>query len=521
MKDVELRIDFGAALAKLAPAQFQGTWQLPTELTRLAIASGAHSVALEIKKTRLQIRAAGAKLDLISLRDLRTLLDENGPDSERHRALVNLEERGCLALAAIGGLGGEVLELSSGGEHGWTLTARAGTRPRLERSQAQKTAAPHFELNLSGVRLDATAAEHWLRRNARFSPLAITLAGQDLERGFRRSLIRIRLREPLPASLAISERGEVPRLWLLRHGIISTRATVPGYPAFEAAVEMGAISPANATSAALREGIQPYLEDLVQAAISLIAQLARHADSLRDNARQRAARLLLESARRDRHFESLKNIRIFPQIVDSEGSRRLISMTDLEYLIRFDTQVTRLDALMPEQNPDDFAFAGRQVLVLSRFERTLLSEILHISFISPPTRMRPRRSLRQIVEQWRGHVNLGWQHLWGRLIPEDQLTAGEKTLLTGLKQATVEGLPKLVVFYSGNGHLHLTGDGHLLLPRHNPIVEASIRALERDEHWLYPVLISLLGTHDLPSPEIRNRWKNLGTDHERPPFLSA
>ena len=39
-----LRIDFAAALAKLAPAQMQGRWQLPAELARLAIAHGARRV---------------------------------------------------------------------------------------------------------------------------------------------------------------------------------------------------------------------------------------------------------------------------------------------------------------------------------------------------------------------------------------------------------------------------------------------------------------------------------------------
>lgn len=496
MKDSILRIDFRAALAKLAPAQLQGSWQLPTELTRLAIASGAQSVALEIRKSRLVIQAPGARLDPVLPLNLRTLLDENAPESERHRALVLLEEQGGLALAALAGIEHEALDLRGGGQ-----------------------GAP-FELRISGLRLDATAAEHWLRRNARFASLPITIGGQALEQGFQESLIRIRLRQPLPARLALARRGDVPRLWLLRHGIISTRATVPGYPAFEAAVEMAAITPPGATSVALREAVQPYLESLVKAAVSLIAQLARHADSLRDDARQRAACLLLEALRRehgdehgDRHGgNGLRTIRIFPQIVHEDGTRRLVSIADLEYLIRFDARVTRLDAFDPDQSPDDFAVTGRQVLVLSRYERTLLGEMLQVSFVTPPPRLKRRMSLRRMAEELRGRLSLTWQRVSGRLVSDEELTASERTFLTALGQATTDGWPREIVFNTGHGRIHLTGDGRLLLPRRHPVVEASIRALECDTKWLYPVFVGLLGGHDLPSPEVRARWTDHGSE---------
>lgn len=509
MRDVELRIDFRAALAKLAPAQLQGSWQLPTELARLAIASGARSVELDLKKSRFTLRAPGARLDRVCLRDLRTLLDEEAPDRERHQSLVALEERDGVALAALAGLGSESLEIRSGGEPAWRLSRSAGRRPALRRLAG---ASSDLELRLQGIRLDATAAENWLVRNGRFSPVPILIGAQPIVRGFRLPLIRIRLHDPLPAALAVAERGEVPRLWLLRYGIISTRATVPGYPAFEAAVEMSSVSSPGATSAALREAVQPHLEPLVQAAVGLIGQLAHHAESLKAEARERAARLLLEASRRGRYREQLKGIRVFPQIVDGGKSRRLVSLADLEYLIRFDgaragADAVRVDAVAPDQDPGELALAGRQVLVLSSFERSLLAELLDIRFVTPPARPRSRRSARYLLEEAGGRLSLAWYRLRGRLISESDLSPGERAFLTTLRQASADGLPRTVTFCAGAGRVHLTGDGRLVLPRRNRFVEASVQAVAADADWLYPVLTGLLGGHDMPSSDFRERWR--------------
>lgn len=513
MKDVELRIDFRAALAKLAPSQLQGSWQLPTELARLAIASGARSVELEIRRSRLTLRAPGARLGLHCLSDLRTLLDAAAADCERHRSLVALEERDGLALAALAGLASEILEIRSGGAEAWSLSQSAGGRPALRRLSG---APSDLELKLQGIRLDATAAEHWLARNGRFASVPIVIGAQPIARGFSRPLIRIRVREPLPAALAIAERGEAPRLWLLRYGIISTRATVPGYPAFEAAVEMSSVSAPGATPAMLREAVQPHLESLVQAAVGLIGQLAHHAESLNSSARERAARLLLEASRRGRYREQLKTIRVFPQIVgNGDSRRRLVSIADLEYLVRFDGArgesgragaAVRIDAIAADQDPGELALAGRQVLVLSSFERTLLAELLDVRFVTPPARPRSYRSVRHLVEMASGRLSLAWYRLRGRLVPESELSPGEKAFLATLTRSSAGGLPRTVTFCAGGGRIHLTGDGRLLLPRRNRVVEASVEAVARDADWLYPVLTGLLGGRDLPSAEIRERW---------------
>ena len=70
-----LRIDFDAAIDKLAGAQLQGTWQLPAELARLAIASGARSVDFDIEPRHLAMRAPGACWDQRMVADFASILD--------------------------------------------------------------------------------------------------------------------------------------------------------------------------------------------------------------------------------------------------------------------------------------------------------------------------------------------------------------------------------------------------------------------------------------------------------------
>ena len=66
--------------------------------------------------------------------------------------------------------------------------------------------------------------------------------------------------------------------------------------------------------------------------------------------------------------------------------------------------------------------------------------------------------------------------------------------------------PRTAVFRAGDGRIHFTGDGRLLLPRHNPLVAASVRTVARDPAWLYPVLVGLLDGNEMPSEALRQIW---------------
>ncbi len=316
-----LRIDFDAAIDKLAGSQLQGTWQLPAELARWAIASGARSLAFELEPRHLALHAPGARWDQRTLADFASVLDRRLDAGDRHRAMVDLEERGAFALCALASSALRSLVLKTGGEPGLKLELTAAGGLTVENATESTLAQPDVSLSVEGLALDAGRAATWLRRAGRFSPIPITADGAPIPRGFKRPLAETRLdvdaggsairpaapqpaapqpaapqpaapqpAAPQPAApqslgtaLAIPGRGSAPRLWLLRHGIIATHATVPGYPAFEAAVEMAAVGgrPSGGaprdTGAALRERLGPYLEALVDAEAPVERERAREA----------------------------------------------------------------------------------------------------------------------------------------------------------------------------------------------------------------------------------------------------
>lgn len=499
-----LRIDFAAALAKLAPAQMQGRWQLPTELVRLAIAYGAQRAELRLGPRLIELRAPGCRLLPGSIRDLLRVLDEKVPPAERHQALVDLERRDALALAALATFLEGDLQLRSGnGDSGVSLDRSQGALRLLAGG------GDAFEMWAEGVDVETQAAIRWLERKGRFSPIPIKVQGREIRRGFLSPLIYKSYHEPPPRSLAIGEWGDLPKLYLLRHGIVSTRATVPGFPAFEAAVEMAQVSEPGSSGAALRERVNPYLEGLIDDAVALMVRLAHHSERAPAGVRERVAKLLLEATRRGRLAEEIRRVPLF-SIFDEDGTLRRLSIHELQAAVRFDAAGRgHLEAASPDQDPRDLALSGRRVLLAGASERTLLAEQLGVTFTVPPLRPRPKRSPVRFLEEVLARLDFAWCRLVGRLLPESSLDTAERHFLAAIAKASgYQG-----VFRRGDGPVRLRDDGRLLLPRDAPTVRAAVHACQRGPEWLYPSLLALTGRRELPPSELRRTW--LATSTQR------
>ena len=522
-----LRIDFAAALDKLAWSQLQGAWELPAELARLAIGSGARSVELEIGPRRLSLAAAGARLAPRTISDFASILDRRLPAVDRHRAMVDLEERDAFVLCAIACSPLRSLVLTTGGDQGLKLELTAGGELSVVNPGAAALDQPDLRLEFDGLPIETEKASKWLRRVGRFAQVPIAVNGIRTDRGFRAPLIHQRLLIPaatpepgaaaaahLPAEVAIPQHGSAPRLWLLRHGIIATHATVPGYPAFEAAVEMAAVgslpsdpkpaghAASEATAAALRERLDPYVEKLVDAAVGLTIRLARSGDALSEEVRGRTARLLLLAALKRRRLSEVSGVEIFPLI--GSGGRRLVSIDVVSRLVRVEEGGTcALEAIPPGQDPRRFSLVGRGVLAISQGERALLGELLQVTFSNPPAhvRQRPGRRLLQGIA-----TRLpSWRWARGARVAESELSPSERSFLARLRAAAAEGDLPAIAFRAGGGRIHRSSDA-LLLPRDNAVVSACVRAVERDPVALYPATVALLAGHDLPGPELRRLW---------------
>lgn len=528
-----LRIDFDAALDKLAWSQLQGAWQLPAELARLAIGCGATQIELVIEPHRLAMTAPGCRLPQQRIVDFASLLDPRLEAADRHRAMVDLEENDAFVLSAIACSKLRSLRLRIGGEAGLGVELTVSGELSVENPRASARDRQDLDLELDGPAIDVERASTWLRRVGRFARVPITINGAPIERGLSSALVEKRLAikpasprsgAPLAVAMSVSWHGSSPRLWLLRHGIIATHATVPGYPAFEAAIEMspaqggpervdGKVGFASETSgAALRERLAPYIESLVDASVGLILSLARQAPSLPEQARARAGRLLLEVAAKRRRLSEVAGVEIFP-LLTPEG-RRLVSIDVVGRLVRVEDGGTcALDAIPPGQDPKRFALVGRGALAISQSERALLGDLLSVVFSNPP--VRARQPLPRRLSAWVGERLPSLRLTRGVAIPDSGLSADERSFLERLRTAADAATLPAVEFRTGAARIYRTGDGCLVLPRDNAVVRASVRAVARDPSWLYPALTALLDGRQLPGPEARREWF-AGLEEPRP-----
>ncbi len=529
-----LSIDYRAALDKLAWSQLQGSWELPAELARMAIAAGARSVALEITAGRLALAAPGARLEQRTVSDFASLLDRGLAAAERHRALVDLEEQGAFVLSAIACSEVRSVVLRTAASEGLKLELTAAGELGVVHPGAAVPERPDLRLELTGLAIDARKAARWLARAGRFAPLPISVNGRPIDRGFRSPLITRRLEVdgvrrhavrgdgdsrpgvagaglpiPLPATLAIPRRGGAPRLWLLRHGIIATRATVPGYPAFEAAVEMAPVAAPgrDATGAALRERLGAYVEALLDAAVGLLIRLGGDPGNLDGEARARTGRLLLEAARRRLRLAEVSGVKIFP-VVGAAG-RRWVSIDEIGRSVRVEAGgVCALDAIPPGEDPKGFVIGERGALELAAGERALLGEHLQVVLSAPPGRLRPSigRRLRSLVAAGSPALRL----VRRRAVPEAELSAAERAFLERLRGvAAPGGEAPVLAFHRGSGRVLRTRDG-VSLPRSSPEVRSSVRAVARDPAWFYPAMACLLERTGFAGPDLaaeaRRQW---------------
>ncbi len=524
-----LQIDFDAAIAKLAWSQLQGTWQLPAELARLAISSGARTIGFDIEARHLAMTVSGGRLRHRVLSGFVSVLDLRLDAIDRHCAMVELEELGASVLSAIACSPSVSITLVMGKSDG--LKVHRSTDGELQVLNPSDSAIEQedFELIIDGLSLEANRATKWLRRTSRFASVQITIGGAQVKRGFRRAMAQAKLLvepvdarpgkpyrpgPPLSCRVAISPGGATPRLWLLQNGVVKTHATVPGYPAFEAAIEMAPVSgkkwhekrqgrAASVTGAALRERLSPYVEALVDASVRLMIELAATAAGKREASRSRIARLLLEAALKRRRLSEVSGVAMFP-LITAEGCR-LISIDIVSRLIRVEEGGgCSLEAIPPGRSPREFAFSGQGALALSQGERTLLSELLQVAFSSPPARLRQSVALRFLERIEDRLSSFRWAR--GNLLADSELAADERAFLACCRALAKEEEVPAIEFRVGNHRPRTTAEGLLQLPRDNRIVRACVRAVARDASWFYPAITALLSGKALPSTETRRRW---------------
>lgn len=507
-----LTIDVASELRKLSQAQLQGPWQVPAELVRRCIRTGAQQVRVQTQRHGVRITDDGGGIDPELLRWTAVLLDERRPNEQRHTALTHLEAAGELVLLALAGLQDRRVRIETvccG--HRATLDIQRAKSPRFE-SRGDVTGSG-TTVELRSAALDRRQLVQWLRSSARFASTDVRIDGKPVAAGFANALVQGSLRPPLRGRLAIPPEGDTAHVWLLEHGLVTGHVTVPEAPCLEAAVEMGS-EVADLSSARLRDAIAPHVPALVDQAVGLMVALAER--PLPESMRARAARLILQAARKKLRLSDVVRVPLF-RTVDASGPGRI----DLLTLRRIGQQgsdgMRVLAALYPSQKPEHFALGTVPVLVADAVERSRLAELMHVRFRPPD----PRDASSGLRSAWRRKLDAlrrgvariaSWIRHPVRTppVPEHELQPHERKFVELLRTHLRQGAPTELCgarLCRGSGPIRRNaGARELLLPRDNPAVLAAMRAVTHDPAWIYPATLALLEGRSLPAAGTRAQW---------------
>jgi hypothetical protein len=373
-------IDVAGELRNLCREQLRGSWQVAAEVVRFCLSRGATSIVYHGRRRGFSVRCGGCRRLDDELRDLSAVLNRTDDRAGCHEALVRLEKTESMALLWMAGIEGASVSVSSrGGGGGRSFHLRSGTGATVEEI-ADGDADPNLEVTFASPGFDSARAVRWLRTAVRFSPVVIDVDGKPAARGFEDSLFEIQMKRPLAGRLALAWTGDAPRLWLLHHGVVVTRATVPSYPAFVAAVEMAEVVRPGSTPAEVREAVNPHLREIIDSAIRLMVSAGGRVTELTGPARRRVSCLLLRAARMGLRKDEIFELPFLPVRNPGSGDDSLVSLRQLSETARGRSGVV-------VSLPADEARGRPPVvptLVLSNEECGLLTDILNVRLERPP-----------------------------------------------------------------------------------------------------------------------------------------
>lgn len=498
-----LTIDVGSELRKLASAQLQGSWQLPAELLRHALRSGARRVQVQSSRQRLRLETDRPVVSRGQLDDLVELADRDAAASRRHEALLRLERAGGPGLLSLVGLGPTRLRVDTG--DGFELTLTGSKRGRV---RADAAATGQTRIEVEGVRIDRARARDWLSDVARFARAEVTLDGRVLPRGFERAISRTAMSQVPLVDVAIPAEGDVARVWLLMNGVVTTHASVSPAPCFEASMEMSDIVDPAATAADLRATFDGMVGPLVEAVVEHLCYLADRLPETPASVRPRITELMLEAARMRRYPDVLEVPLFFGR--DGAGHDRWFSLSEIAK--RFERGDRSIAVLSTRQDPENYV-VDDVVLFLEESERASLARLMDVSFQPPRHRDELRPHGRLGAARWRalsrqlvdGLVTQFW-----RVAPIDEagLDAAEISFLRALRKAVSEPDQPIrhVDFVEGSGPVRRGGD-RLLVPRRRPEVVAAIRRHDSDPTHVYLCSLAWLGDLQAPAKWARAAWR--------------
>ncbi len=486
-----LTIDVTSELRALGEARLRGSWQLPAELVRYAVRSGAKRIDLARGFRRIVIRWPGATIDRQVLDNLAVALDRSAPTEDRQRAISNLEASEADEILWAGAVPGALLQIDSGPT---TLRYRQDSRPDLR--DRIPTADAWTEIRWACRRLDRGRAMRWVTTATRFVGVDVVTTGERRPRGFENGMYYLELADPIPCRVGLTGEGVEPVVWLLRNGVVAGRAVVPGYPPFEAALELAGVVSAHADSASLRRAAQPFIAEVADHAMSMIARLVDRLDRMTDRDRLRLTEIALRAMRCGLRAGELSELPLFETFEDSAPR---LSVRDLEQLAR--VHGNRLFASTDVTASPQFLADAATVLRVSPEACDLITRLIGVRWQLPPRRRDgPWRRLGEIV---RRRVRRALRRLrglgGGRALSDDELGPDEGRVLEALRPLLA---PRSVHLGRGGGGPRRTASG-FVIPSDHPAVEDA-RAVDEVPPY---VLLLALGLGETELEKARAAWR--------------
>jgi hypothetical protein len=493
-----LSIDIDSEIESLSEAQLKGSWQIPAELVRLAFRIGAYEVRVNRCRRRLVLRWPGPVVAEAVLENLGLALDSRHDVSVRQRAIGALETAGVDGLLwAAGAKGARIRVGCSTGAWRWRFENGPRGRPRMTQEKGSPDGAG-VELEWACTGLDVERALRWLAAAVRFAPAAVLIDGRPAPRGFAGGLFHLRLEQPVPCRLGLTRGGDSPVLWLLKDGVVSSRAGIPDYPPFEAAVELGGVVASGASDADLRRAVGPFLSEIVDRAVWMMVEVAQRMEELTDDDQDRLTLLLLRAARRGVRADEIRRL---PLLRAAAGDAHRLSINDTVGLAERRDRV--LSAIDPGDPKGEALVDPQSTLAMTSEVRGLVARLTGIRFQTPPRRLRGIFARGAV---WmRGFGSRLARRVRGMKAPRtliaEELRVGEASVLAAL-QTGVRGTD--IAICEGTGRVGKTSRT-LVVPRACPTLLVGADLAAEDRAWIYPLLLAL-DTGEEPTAACRERW---------------
>jgi hypothetical protein len=271
-------------------------------------------------------------------------------------------------------------------------------------------------------------------------------------------------------------------LWLLNDGVVAARAGVPGYPAFQAAIEMSDVVPPGASAADLRRAVNPYLTELLDRAAWMMLRVIEQNSELSSDQSNRLMTHVLKAAHLGLRAEAICDAPLLPTVAGG-------TLSVNEIAARAEARGGLVRALEPREQKAGSVADPASTLVISGETRAAFTELTGLRF--QIAAWRRERLVSRIVDFWRDAgrwLGRRWRALWiGPELDENHLDPGERRLLAVLREevATVD-----VRFVKGSGKPAFRR-GALLLGRSSRFVEEGSKLVADNPAWRCAVSLSL------------------------------